>query len=218
MKYLLALLISIALISGVSASNYMNTDGSKVSIERPHLEAYVDMIIDWEIQKFLPENPVLAFSLGNDEKGTSQDPATWEYDIRVQKLYENTDIISLLITSYQYTGGAHGSNARIGIVIDKNTKKRLQISDLYDSQGLPFRLGPVWRKNIESRLSLRMGPLSNADRAWILDGTTNILHYQSFVLTSNVLIVYGQEYQHNSFADGMQTLVYPLLRLRDIRK
>lgn len=46
MKYLLALLISIALISGVSASNYMNTDGSKVSIERPHLEAYVDMIID----------------------------------------------------------------------------------------------------------------------------------------------------------------------------
>lgn len=63
-----------------------------------------------------------------------------------------------------------------------------------------------------------MGPLSNADRAWILDGTTNILHYQSFVLTSNVLIVYGQEYQHNSFADGMQTLVYPLLRLRDIRK
>ncbi len=218
MKYLISILISLCLISGASASSYVNPDGSKVSIDRPLFESYIDVILDREIQKFLPQNPVLATQLATDEKGTSEDPATWEYDIRVQKIYENTGSISLLVTSYQYTGGAHGSSARLGIVIDKKTQKRLYIADLYDARKLPFRIGPVWRKAIESRLRTQIGPLSFADRAWILDGTTNISHYQSFVLTSNMLIVYGQEYQHNSFADGMQTLVYPLWKIRDLRK
>ncbi len=84
--------------------------------------------------------------------GESMNTKNWEHTIRVQKIYSDSKIISVLITSYEYTGGAHGSMARIGLVIDTSTGKKLTLDDLYNAQKLTKRLSPIWQKQIISRL------------------------------------------------------------------
>lgn len=72
---------------------------------------------------------------------------------------------------------------------------------------------------IRNKLSAALEQTLTADeKSWIRDGTTDILHYQSFILTDRVLVVFGQQYQHNAYAYGMQTLTYPLARLTNMRK
>jgi hypothetical protein len=147
------------------------------------------------------------------------DTENWEHTIRVQKIYGDNKITSVLITSYEYTGGAHGSMARIGLVIDTLTGKKLNIGDFYDTNKLSKVLGPIWQKQINTRLATTMqSKLSSDDKKWIHDGVTDIQQYQSFILTPRVIIVYGQQYQHNAYAYGMQTLLYPRARLIDLAK
>jgi len=73
--------------------------------------------------------------------------------------------------------------------------------------------------NIRNKRSAALEQTLTADeKSWIRDGTTDITHYQSFILTDRVLVVFGQQYQHNAYAFGMQTLTYPLARLTNMRK
>ena len=204
------------IVDSAAAQSYKNPDGSQVNIEIPAgLPTLVASTLDVKIKSYLPTDfEVVDFS----GMGESQNPANWEYDIQVKKIYENENIISLLMTTYQYAGGAHGSSARFGMVIEKSTGKRLEVGDIFQSRPLVYRLGPVWRSQILAKLRANNGNITSADRLWVREGTVDDFHYNSFVLTDKLLIVYGQEYQHNAYAFGMQTLIYPLARLADIRK
>jgi Protein of unknown function (DUF3298) len=82
-----------------------------------------------------------------------------------------------------------------------------------------MRLSPIWQQQILSRLRSTLAtPLTIDEKNWVRDGTRGIDQYQSFVITDKILIIYGQQYQHNAYAYGTQTLIYPLYRLADIRK
>lgn len=214
--FVLFLLLSAGISESAAAQSYKNPDGSQVNIEIPvGLPTLVAKTLDVKIKSYLPTDfEVVDFS----GMGEGQNPANWEYDIDVKKIYENDQFVSLLMTTYQYTGGAHGSSARFGIVIEKATGKRLEIGDVFQARPLVYRLGPVWRSQILAKLRANNGDITSADRIWVREGTVDDFHYNSFVLTDKVLIVYGQQYQHNAYVYGMQTLIYPLARLADIRK
>lgn len=149
---------------------------------------------------------------------SSIDTSNWEHTITVKKIFSDEKITSLVIHTYEYTGGAHGSSSRIGLVIDNATGKKLSLSDLYDTKKLTMRLSPIWQKQIISNLKKNIEKLTTDDRKWIREGTVDIQNYQSFVLTPKMLIIYGQEYQHNAYAYGTQTLMVQRNKLNDIAK
>ena len=152
------------------------------------------------------------------DTGITNNISNWEHTITVKKIYSDEKITSLLISTYEYTGGAHGSSSRIGLVIDNATGKKLSLSDLYNTKKLTMRLSPIWQKQIISNLKRNTGKLTTDDRKWIREGTVDIQNYQSFVLTPKMLIVYGQEYQHNAYAYGTQTLIFQRNKIEDIAK
>lgn len=108
-------------VDTAAAQSYLNPDGSRVNIEIPAgLPTPVANTLDAKIKSYLPTDfEVVDFS----GMGEGQNPANWEYDINVKKIYSNTGFTSLLMETYQFTGGAHGSSARIGLVIDNITGK-----------------------------------------------------------------------------------------------
>ena len=115
------LLVVTLTLDSAAAQSYKNPDGSQVNIDIPvGLPTPVANTLDMKIKSYLPTDfEVVDFS----GMGEGQNPANWEYDIHVKKIYSNTGFTSLLMETYQFTGGAHGASARIGLVIDNTTGK-----------------------------------------------------------------------------------------------
>lgn len=203
------------------AIEYTHPDGSHISITLPEwLPGVVEKTVRDKIRTLLPSD-ILNNTLSVDTTvtGVSMDSKNWEHTIVVEKIYTDESITSILITSYEYTGGAHGSTARIGLVMDTTTGQKITLDDLYNTKKLTRRLSPIWQQQIMNRVKQSIWKkLSSDDKKWIHDGATDIQQYQSFVITPRTLIVYGQQYQHNAYAYGMQTLLYPRAKLRDIAK
>ena len=143
----------------------------------------------------------------------------WEYTLKIKKVYSDESITSLLITQYEYMGWAHGSTSRLGLVLDTKTWKEIDISDIYNGQKLARRLSPIWQKQIRYTLEQSLGAkLTQDEKNWIRDGSNDIQQYQSYSITPKLLIIYGQEYQHNAYAYGTQTLIIPLSKIIDLKK
>lgn len=206
------------------AIEYTHEDGSHISVSLPSwVPDIVLHTIENTLEKILPSKntilPIPTTTPNTNLESEHIDTTNWEHTITVKKIFTNNKISSLLINSYEYTGGAHGSSARIGIVIDNTSGKVLSLDDLYDTKKLVKRLAPIWQKQIRSQLERSLEKkLSTDEKDWIRDGTSDIQQYQSFVITPTLLIVYGQQYQHNAYAYGMQTLIYPRSKLSDIAK
>lgn len=108
MKKIITLLILLFPVI-VSAQSYRDTNQIVITIDRPEgLPVVVDTLLDEKISDFLPDDTPIEVT--PDMSGSTQDPRNWEYRVDIDKLYENDSIVSLLMTTYQYTGGAHGSS------------------------------------------------------------------------------------------------------------
>ena len=224
--FFIAILVNILNLT-VYAADSISSTGNKVSLTIPQdLANTVVKTLNDEIEKRLP----------SDNTGTSEyekkelvrtavqpedfiDTTHWEHTVTVKKIYSDAKITSLLMNTYEYMGGAHGSTSRIGLVIDNETGKRLSLGDFYITKKLTMRLSLIWQRQIVNRLEQMIGrKLTGEEKNWIRDGSNDISNYQSFVITPKMLIVYGQEYQHNGYAYGSQTLNYPRHKLADIAK
>lgn len=206
------------------AIEYTHSDGSHITVTIPlWISDIAQKTVEVKIKELLPsENSIFLIPTTVPNLTLESeyiDTKDWEHTIKVRKIYANNKVSSLLINTYEYTGGAHGSSARIGMVIDNTSGKILSLEDFYDTEKLVKRLAPIWQKQIRSNLERSLEKKLTADeKDWIRDGTSDIQQYQSFVITPTLLIIYGQQYQHNAYAYGMQTLIYPRAKLTDIAK
>jgi hypothetical protein len=206
-------------------STYTHSDGSKVSIKIDmRITGTTKSVVDKEIEKILPkiELPTIEDQLYiNIEKDTTQkiDTINWEHSIEVKMIHQDKHITSLLINSYEYTGWAHGSMSRNGIVIDNTTGNVISLNNLYNTDKFVKKLAPIWKNKIINSLEKNTeSTLWNDEIKWIEEWTETINQYSSFVITPKWLIVYWQQYQHNAYAYGMQTLYYPRSKLTDTAK
>ena len=160
MRIIISILLAVLFYVPGYALEYTHNDGSHVSINIPDsLTGAVRQTIESRIQEFLPPNttntaiglPVI--DTDSLDLETIIETANWEHTIHVRSIYSDSTITSVLITSYEYTGGAHGSLARIGLVMDSKTGKQLTLADFYNTTKLTRKLSPIWQKQIAHRLS-----------------------------------------------------------------
>ncbi len=224
--FFITILVSISHL-GIYAAESNTSTGDRVSLSIPQdLSHTVIKTLNDEIEKILPtensgtsENIAKAIPTMSVHSENIIDTTHWEHTVTVKKIYSDTKITSLLMTTYEYMGWAHGSTSHIGLVIDNDTGKRLTLGDFYVTKKLTMRLSLIWQRQIVKRLEQMMGKkLTWEEKNWIRDGSNDISNYQSFVITPKMLIIYGQEYQHNAYAYGTQTLNYPRNKLIDIAK
>ena len=72
------------------------------------------------------------------EEGYEYDPIKYESNITVDVTRCDSKILSFVIDSYTYYGGAHGGNSYSGYTFDVNTGKRLAFSDFGDADTLSY--------------------------------------------------------------------------------
>lgn len=74
------------------------------------------------IREYMEESKISQYKLGG-----------WQYEKNVEILWNHSDILSLRFDDYEYTGGAHPSSNRFLINFQLQTRKRINLSDVFVS-------------------------------------------------------------------------------------
>ena len=141
---------------------------------------------------------------GVDFGGETRQCETWfDYSIR----YNRNGLLCVVLTDYEYSGGAHGSTGQIAHTFDLKTGKEYSFGDLMkDSSYLPGVNTSV-RKQIDARKS--DGVFEFPD-----DPFKTVSAKQDFYLSNRGVVVYFQQYDHFPYAAGIQEFVIDPAALR----
>ncbi len=130
--------------------------------------------------------------------------------------YETTqyseDIISLIYTVYEFTGGAHGNTNFWTYTFDLANGTVISLEDIFlpDSDPLAV-IAPIAEAQILERLG------DAADTQWVAEGTgNNPVNYQNFSLDADGITFYFPPYQVAAYAVGTQTVMIPFADLADV--
>lgn len=174
-------------------------------------------IIDVETAKIVLEKKVEPYvksflDLDAEVKSLS---ANHQITMSISPTILNSDgpIVTVVMNSSNYLGGAHGSSAQDYLNFDLKDKKQIKLKDL---------VGPNQMKKLEEKAH-------DAFKAWVMDSqlATSIEEYEqvwkfnltdNFVLSENGLILQYGEYEIGPYVVGLPRLTIPYDQLQGILK
>ncbi len=128
-------------------------------------------------------------------------------------LFDYSDtIIGIEFTIYSYTGGAHPLTVYQTFTFDLAQQRVLTLEDLFLPNTNPLDvIAPIAQQTVTTQLG------DMADATWIEQGTApDPINYQTWMITSDTLILVFQSYQVAPYAAGPQTVTIPLSQLNTI--
>ncbi len=124
--------------------------------------------------------------------------APWEHEIGMEVAYLTPELLSILISRYEYSGGAHPNHGveavNFGIVAGK--AKRLTIADFFEP-------GFNYRKHISAKVLAILRRAEGAD--WVKNGDVKSLDekmVQRFTVAANGLTWHFNPYDVGPYAAG----------------
>ncbi len=132
---------------------------------------------------------------------------TW-FDYRVK--YNRNGLLSLILTNYQYSGGAHGSTVQTAYTFDLKTGKTLELQDFMKSgSNFTSYMDSAVRAEIDKRVA--SGSLVEFGEGKF----RTIGDYPDFYLSNDGVVVYFQQYEYFPYAAGIQEF---LIRYEDLKE
>ena len=131
----------------------------------------------------------------------------WSLDINVSYSNFTDNIVSVLVHTWQYSGGAHGNSFLTSFLFDTTSNQVLGWDDLFAEE-----FNPLWTIEpiVHASLMEQFGLEGEIDQ-WILDGTNmNPDNYQVYTLDSDEIVFYFQPYQVAPYATGIPEVHIPL--------
>lgn len=113
-----------------------------------------------------------------------------DYEVR----YLSDEVVSLLISYYQYTGGAHGLTPVEGLTVDARTGRKLALQDLFQP-GTDYRA--VISTEIARQFDARRGDFFPDARDTALDFDEN-----DFYVEGGDIVIFFQQYDIAPYAAG----------------
>ena len=132
------------------------------------------------------------------------------YDV----LLANDDVISLLFTDANYTGGAHPNTTNAVINFDLRNNRELKLADLFEPRS-------NYLKTISdySLADLKKTLKDMLDDQMLNDGASpKEENYKNWNLTKKGLQINFEAYQVAAYAAGPQTVVIPYAKLQNIMR
>ena len=120
----------------------------------------------------------------------------------------NTDeVISLPVSYYQYTGGAHGLTTKVSYNYDLKTGKELRLKDLF-KEGFDYKsiIDKKVREDIEKEKELYF------DNGALFKGVNE---NQAYYLNRDGIIVYFQQYEIAPYSSGIREFKIPYGELKE---
>jgi peptidoglycan-N-acetylglucosamine deacetylase len=135
----------------------------------------------------------------------------WFLDIASEEMAYSDDIISVVMTVSDYTGGAHGNVFYKTFTFDLSTEKQLTLNDLFTAPDPLPTLFPLVSQELQNQMD------GYADLTWIEDGTgLNIDNYQNFAVGEDELIFFFPPYQVAPYAAGSFQVRIPFSAIQTI--
>jgi len=111
--------------------------------------------------------------------------------------YNQNNLLSIVLTDYQYAGGAHGLTVQSSYNFDLATGQDLKLSDIMKSNsGYISYINSVIKQEIDERAA--EGGLS------ILTPFETITGDQQYYLSNQGIVIYFQQYEYFPYAAGIQ--------------
>lgn len=131
------------------------------------------------------------------------EPPRFAYTVATEKAFEAKRYISVLLTVYEFTGGAHGATKLKSFVYDKKTKNLLETPlQLGTSYLILSQHCKAWLE--EHYAPAEEGAAEKKERLqWIKNGTAPLeANYRTFTYDGKILTVYFAEYQVAPYSEG----------------
>jgi hypothetical protein len=137
---------------------------------------------------------------------------TLSNDVSYDVILANNELISLSLSDYTYTGGAHGGTSSFPINYDLKNNRELQLADIFEPNA-------DYLKTISdyaiANLKKNVGEMS--DDKWISEGAApKAENYRSWNLTKKGVMVIFDQYQVAAYAAGPQQLIVPYEKLQSV--
>jgi uncharacterized protein YecT (DUF1311 family) len=140
--------------------------------------------------------------------GGDQGPA-WELGIDYDQLYVAPRFWAIGLSSYSYTGGAHGGVQHLPVVIDRTSGKPVPPDGL-------FRRGSAWLEPLSDycyRALSGREPFTSGDE-WLQQGTApKADNYRKLLPLADGLQVIFEQYQVGPYAIGFHAVTVPYAEL-----
>ncbi|MGU8571048.1 DUF3298 and DUF4163 domain-containing protein [Clostridium perfringens] len=190
-----------------------NTDKYEIKVKYPIIQDGEKEVTD-KINKTIEDytlNWINDIKLLGEEYSKEYEKAGKEMPkMEAYSLFEvfNTDeVISLPVSYYQYTGGAHGLTTKVSYNYNLKTGKELRLKDLF-KEGFDYKsiIDKKVREDIEKEKELYF------DNGALFKGVNE---NQAYYLNRDGIIVYFQQYEIAPYSSGIREFKIPYGELKE---
>ncbi|MBU0763423.1 MAG: DUF3298 and DUF4163 domain-containing protein [Bacteroidetes bacterium] len=140
-------------------------------------------------------------------------PESWTYEIRMSAVYNSVAVISLEISKYTYSGGAHG-NMHIGYInYDNQNERRLTPKDIF-SEAAEERLTGL----ITEQIRMQFDADTNASLADFGFNKEEIEPAENFYLSDKGIGFVYNSYEIAPYSMGVFNIFLPMEMITDLLK
>lgn len=142
-----------------------------------------------------------------------KDTFGWEAKVNTKIKYESDKIINFEMTHYTFTGGAHGYQGLRSIIFDRATGRTLGYDDIFTDKG-------VVKKLAEEKFRIKYNLPADApinSKGFMFENEVFELP-QNIFYTDKGLLLYYNQYEIASYADGNQDLTLSYEELGNLLK
>lgn len=147
------------------------------------------------------------------KKEFPEETTEWEGTVKGDVSYRSDAVLNISLSSYTYTGGAHGNQGDYSLLFDPNNGKPLEYRDLFnDVNGFTDYAEKKFRQ--EFKIS-EMAPIN--DGGLMFEGENFALPNNIFFEEDGLLLFYNT-YEISSYADGPKKLKLPYNDIKEYLK
>lgn len=215
-------LLMVSVVSAQADDQCLQKGGNLSDDGKCILSATLNMSVDYPLD--LAQDPLIANTIDpyiqqakNDllqflMEGFNPGSAQYELDITYETSQYSDTVLTLIFTTYQYSGGAHGSTIIQTYTFDLANQNVIHLDDLFTNTGDALAIiAPL----VEADITAKLGDMLDAN--WLAQGSgTDPQNYQTFSLSGDSITFYFQQYQVAAYAAGIQQVTIPLSELSSV--
>jgi hypothetical protein len=201
--------------------NYSNSTSDStaiINIEYPQITGSVNSSTESKINQFLEEEfkqSIIWFDEVRSDSVFFEDfPYEMQYTFETgfQTSYNSTEFLSIVLSHYQYTGGAHGNYFALGYNIDMKNGDVFSLKDIIKKDSFDLLI-----YECEQAIMEKFEANSLID-AGLFEDEIEIPDDQDFYIMPGILVLQFDPYEIGPYSMGEITAEIPFEKIKDILK
>jgi hypothetical protein len=205
-------------IKTLTYSNSTTDSSAIISIDYPQIFGLKDKSVETKVNLFLEEEFKQSIAWFEEVQSDSaffaefQSEMQYTFETGYQDEFNSSDFISIVMSHYQFTGGAHGNYFALGYNIQLKDGKVLSLKDIIKEDSfdlLVFECEQAILEKYEANTLMEAG---------LFEDEIELLDDQDFYITHGMLILQFDPYEIGPWVMGEITAEIPFEKIKDILK